>query len=391
MKTKHIILIWLSITAQFLFPQKVLFTKGTNCDSLGKKVPYTLYVVAGKTYKVFKSKHSYGLINSTGLISYFVGYDSLNPKRAKVYYNMPFFNNAQNYPVTTSGKIITASHSFCEFQFYSMDKLGRKKWKIAWQTISEEEIQKYHVKPGDCFNVQYIPQKPDASIIYLNQPASDNQINWQRPKLSKPNGLYTDFETNFLFTSPDKINQYLSGYKQPQITNVLPFFMFDIGWQYKSGISWNLGYGGASKLFMGKLGMGYLQQISRRIYINATLNFTNMSYSRPAFKNQQYQSLADTAQFTYTNWFCNPKIDVMYRISKNNSRSCSFLKVGAGFFYNLSPNRKWVYETGHTESGSKGGASTVYSNAADINAMPPFMNYMAYISAGIVFHVIRKP
>ena len=388
---KNNLLILLCLLMQHFYAQKLLFTKGSNRDLVGKKLAYTQYAVDGKTYKVYRTKHTYGYANPTGLISYYVGYDSLNPQHAKVYYNMPYFNNAQYYPTTTGGKIISAKYNFCEFQFFAIDNLGIKKLKIAWQTISDDEMKKYNVKPGACFNVQYLPQKPEASIIYLDQPAADNQINWQTPELSKPNGLFTDFETSFLFTNPGKVNQYLAHYAQPQIKSVLPFFMLDMGWQYKSGFSWNVGWGGASKLFMGKLGIGYLKKIGRRTYINTTLNFTNMSYSRPAFKNQQYQSLSDTAQFNYTNWFFNPKVDFMWRISKNNSRGCTFLKIGAGVYCNLNPNRKWVYETGYKSTGGKGGATTAYKNAADINDMPPLTNYMPYISVGILFQSIRKP
>ncbi|HTA63502.1 MAG TPA: hypothetical protein VK835_13645 [Bacteroidia bacterium] len=376
---------------QNFYAQKIIFTKGSNYNSSGKKVFYTLYAVDGKTYTIYKPRRIYVVANPTGLISYYVGYDSLNPQHAKVYYNMPFFNNTQSYPTTTSGKVILAKNNFCEFQFYAIDNLGVKKLKIAWQSISDDELKNNNVKPGTCFNVQYLAQNPEASIIYFNQPATNNQINWQKPELSKPNGLNMGFETNLLFTNPVKINRYLANYGQPQIKNVLPYFMLDYGWQYKSGFSWSLGWGGASKLFMGKLGIGYLQKINRRIYINTTLNFSNMSYSRPAFKNPQYQTLADTARFTYTNWFFNPKIDLMWRISKNNSHGCTFLKFGAGVFCDLNPNRKWVYQTGYTSTVGKSGKTTAYKNDADINSLPPFTNYMVYISVGIVIQTIYRP
>ncbi|HXD94123.1 MAG TPA: hypothetical protein VNX01_12995, partial [Bacteroidia bacterium] len=303
MKTKHILLLLICLGIQNFYAQKIMFTKGSNYNSSGKRVPYTLYVVDGKTYTLFRSKHApYGITNPTGLISYYVGYDSLNPQHAKVYYNMPFFINTQSYPSSASGKIISAGNNFCEFQFYAIDNIGNRKLKIAWQSVSDDDIKKNKVIPGACFKVVYLPQTPEASIIYFDQTASDNDINWKKPELSKPNGLTMDFETNLLFTNPSKINQYLASYAQPQIKNVLPYFMLDMGWQYKSGFSWILGWGGASKLFMGKLGVGYLQKINRRIYINTSLNFTNMSYSRPGFANKGITTLSDTAQFTYTNW-----------------------------------------------------------------------------------------
>jgi hypothetical protein len=281
---------------------------------------------------------------------------------------------------------------YCEFQFYAINNLGSKKLIIARQTIYNDDVINYNILPGACFKVEYLPQTPNANIIYYNQPAPDNDINWQTPALSKPNGLAYDIQTDFIFTHATALNQYLSNNKQATMPTVMPIFMLSYSYQYKSGFYWALGYGGAHKLADTKLGIGYMYPITKRFYVNLSANFNYINYSRPSFSNNQILSPDNGSQYTYNNWFFNPKIDFMWRISKHNNSTCSFLKIGAGVLCNLNPNRKWIYETAQAQPNTHGSRSTQYYNYAyDINNIPPFSNYMVYLSLGLSINFIRKP
>src|ERR1700756_101084 len=355
MKTKHLIFALLYIVMQSLYAQNTVFTKGTFYKPNGKPQSIVTYTVNGISYKVPYKKYAAarGNYNFTNLLSYYIGYDSLNPQNARVYYNLPYFDAArtQAYPATTNGKIIYLYPYFCEYQFYAMDNSGTKKLIIARQAISANDIKNNNIHPGTCLKVEYLPQKPDANIIYYTQPSSDNMIDYKKPKLSMPNGIMYEFETSLLFPHSTSLNPYLHTNGQPNISNILPSFTLNYGYNFKSGLSWSVGYGGAHNLTMVKLGVGYTRQITRRFYTNFSLNFNYMNYSIPAFANGQITRLADTTQFSYSNWYFNPKIDFMWRLSSHNNLTCSFLKLGVGVFCNLNPDKKWAYEIGHEATG----------------------------------------
>lgn len=395
MKTKLIILLLLCLSIQNFYAQKILFTKGTFYTTKGRRLAPVRYTVNGNTYQVPYIKYGpRGIFNYTNLLAYYIGYDSLNPYRSKIYYNLPYFDatKTQVYPATTSGKIISVNRLYCEFQFYALNNLGSKKLIIARQTIYNDDVTKYNIQPGVCLKVEYLPQTPEASIIYYNQPAPDNDINYKSPALSKPNGLAYEFETDFIFTHTTTLNHYLNNYKQAAMPSVLPSFMANWSYCYKSGFWWSVGYGGAHKFADTKLGIGYMYPITKRFYVNLSTNFNYLNYSRLSFATNEIANPQNGSQYTYNNWFFNPKIDLMWRLSKHNNTSCSFLKFGAGVLCNLNPNRKWIYETAQTQANTHGAKGTQYfSYAGDLNNLPPFSNYMVYLSVGISLNYIRKP
>src|SRR6185437_12696726 len=275
MKTKHIILILFLICTHSFFAQKIIFTKERYFSYIHRRT--TNYYVDGKEY------HVYGripriVINPTGLVGYYIGYDSAAPQKSAMYYNMPYFDDRQTkqQPVTCSGKLIYIHKNMCEYQFYILTDNGKKKLMIGHQAISNDEIKNNNVHPGACYKVAYLPQTPDASIIYVNEPASDNQVNWQNPALSKPNGLFAEAEPEVLFTQPKALNQYLIKYGQKPINSAWPLLVVRMGNQFKSGFLWNVALGGAPYVSIVKLGVGYAAPLNQRLYFSSSFNFTTM-------------------------------------------------------------------------------------------------------------------
>ena len=368
------------------YGQQIRFAKGVYHHH-GKSTYYS-YVVDGYTHQV--SGYNPSFWPGMGLPGYMVGYNVSDPAKAQVYYNKPYFDSTQiKYKIlNTTGKIIYVNKRYCVYQF--MANKVNKEPVTAHQDISKEDLQNHGIQPGASFKVQYLDKAPEVAIIYWDSIAENNVINDKAPFLTRPNGTLYDFESDAIFMQPRATNQYLSANEQRQIHAVVPAFMFSIGHCYKSGLWFGGGIGGGPKLFAANFGLGYMQKINRNVYISASAFLSSQNYSVPAFSNPQFKTVADTSQFSYTNWYFNPKIDFIWRNTKNNVRGTSFVKLGIGAFISLQPNRQWVYQTGYAASNGKGGKTTDYNYVADVNNMPPLPGCMFYISLSYSFCHFRK-
>jgi hypothetical protein len=330
-------------------------------------------------------------INHTYLLSYYLGYDPFAPEKARVYFNKPYFDpDITKSDIENSiGKVIYVNRNFYVFQF--MANKPNKEPVIARQVLPATDIKRKAVKPGMSFKVEYLKRVPECAILYLDSIASDAAlIDYKKPFLSKPNGIACDFEVNSLFTNPHDINQYLGTYNQPYLKPAVPLFMFNVNRFYKSGVWFGAGLGGNSKIFTGKFSLGYMQQINRRLYVNFSASLAGLTYTTKSFANNQLKTISDTSEFYYADWYFNPKIDLMWRITKNNVWGCRFIKLGVGMYYNLNPDEKWEYDIGRLTTNSKGQKSVSYEYASDLNTMPPLSRCMFYISLSFSFNSFKK-
>ena len=130
--------------------------------------------------------------------------------------------------------------------------------------------------------VQYCRSTPEASIIYYNRPLPDTTFQVDKVFLPKPNGYDLNFEIKYPFLNLTTLNDYLQKHGQPAIS-YSPMFIVSMNQYFKSGLWYGCGLGGWSQGVTGNIGMGYLQKLSRRYYLNFSVHFTGFDYIIPLF------------------------------------------------------------------------------------------------------------
>lgn len=387
-EAKYLFVVLIFIITYNFYAQQIAFTRGSYFHAYKKT--YIRYFVNGTMYNLPGSYYK-GNVNHTMLLKYYIGYNVSSPDKARVYFDKPYFDSSKSKLDigNTIGKIILIKNHFCVFQF--MANKTNKEPVTARQAISNKALSNQSIKAGDCFKVQYLKDNPECAIICLDSMANDIPfIDYNKPFLSKPNGFACGFEANTFFTNPRDINQYLTTYGQPKFKSATPVFLYNIDYYHKSGIWYGAGFGGNTSILTGKFELGYLQKINRKFYIDLSTSIAGLSYTTGSFANNQLKIVADTSHFYYGSWYFNPKIDFMWRITKNNVWGCQFVKLGLGMYYNLIPDRQWEYDIGHEAPTSRGGKTTVYTYATHLNSMPPLSRYMFYISLSYSFNNFRK-
>ena len=199
----------LIVLPELLFPQTVKYTKGTfdqpyrDCF-LGKYCTYRYFItyhVDGRIYKVefYPLKGWSRNFSKKFPGSFMVGYDSLTPEKAKVYFDKPSFPGQLDSEKTagTTGIIIYLNKRYCDYQFQANKKNNEP--VTARQHISAGDIKEYKLKTGSELRVQYLKSEPEIAVIFYTHPLNDSSTEFTKPFLTKPNGLEVDFEARWLF------------------------------------------------------------------------------------------------------------------------------------------------------------------------------------------------
>src|ERR1700755_2039363 len=98
LKTKSLLTAGLCLLLSGLGAQTILFTKGTHHYEPKSGYSYFTYEVKGMSYTTSNyegGSSSFKISDAGDIITYMVGYDSLNPIKGKVYFNRPYFDSTR--------------------------------------------------------------------------------------------------------------------------------------------------------------------------------------------------------------------------------------------------------------------------------------------------------